>query len=347
MTTLLTIDGLRKEYPVRSGLLQRTVGLVKAVNGVSLEIAQGSTFGLLGESGCGKSTLCNVILGLEPPTSGRILFRDKDITGLGRKERKAWRRDIQPVFQDPYGALPPRMRVGRILEEPFRIHGLDTSAKATSLLERVGLPAELADRYPHELSGGQRQRVVIARALALEPSLVVLDEPVSALDVSVQARVLDLLESLQADLGLSYLFVSHDLGVVRHVSDEIGVMYLGDLVERGPADAIYSNAYHPYTWTLLWAMPSVRDPGLRRQGREVRGEQPSALNVPSGCKFRTRCPLATDKCREEHPPLREVKPGHWAACHYAEEVPMRMRRSENAAEGANNEFGEHDGGSQR
>ncbi len=325
MTALLRIEDLRKEYPVRSGLLQRTVGTVKAVDGVSLEIEQGSTFGLLGESGCGKSTLCNLILGLEPPTSGRILFSGEDISELGRKGRKAWRRDIQPVFQDPYGALPPRMRVGRILEEPSRIHGLDAATKSDTLLERVGLPSQLANRYPHELSGGQRQRVVIARALALDPSLVVLDEPVSALDVSVQARVLDLLESLQKDLGLTYLFVSHDLGVVRHVSDEIGVMYLGDLVERGPADAIYGGALHPYTWTLLWAMPSLHGPGVRGRGDEIRGEQPSPLNVPSGCKFRTRCPLATDKCREERPPLREVKPGHWAACHYAEEVPTRMR----------------------
>ena len=339
MTALLTIEGLRKEYAVRRGLLQRTIGAVKAVDGVSLEIERGSTFGLLGESGCGKSTLCYMILGLEAPTAGRILFRGEDISELGRKERKAWRRDVQPVFQDPYGALPPRMRVGRILEEPFRIHGLDAATKPITLLERVGLPSQLAHRYPHELSGGQRQRVVIARALALDPSLVVLDEPVSALDVSVQARVLDLLEALQKDLGLTYLFVSHDLGVVRHVSDEIGVMYLGDLVERGPADAIYGDALHPYTWTLLWAMPSLRGPGVRGRGDKVRGEQPSPLNVPSGCKFRTRCPLATDKCREERPPLRVVKPGHWAACHYAEEVPRRMRRLKNEEEEDNDESG--------
>jgi len=339
MTALLSIEGLRKEYPVRRGLLRRKVGTVKAVDGISLEIKRGSSFGLLGESGCGKSTLCYMILGLETPTAGSILFRGKDITGLGYRERKAWRKDIQPVFQDPYGALPPRMRVGRILEEPFRIHGLDATGKVAALLERVNLRPGLVDRYPHELSGGQRQRVVIARALALDPSLVVLDEPVSALDVSVQARILDLLESLQADLELTYLFVSHDLGVVRHVADEIGVMYLGDIVERGSADAVYGNALHPYTWTLLWAVPSLREPHLRRRGEQVRGEQPSPLNVPSGCKFRTRCPLATDRCREERPPLREVMPGHWAACHYAEEVPGRMRHLKSETEGAEYELG--------
>lgn len=322
---LLKVDGVRKEYPVRGGTLQRKVGTVKAVDDVSLEIQEGTTLGVLGESGCGKSTLCRMILGLESPTSGKIRFRDTDISNLSRSCWKLVRRDLQAVFQDPYGSLPPRMRIKRILEEPFRIHGLQPSDKASDLLEQVELPSAIAKRYPSELSGGQRQRIVIARALALEPSLVVCDEAVSALDVSVQATVLDLLESLQRRLNLTYLFISHDLGVIRHVSDNLIVMYLGSVVERGPADELYQRALHPYTWTLLWARPSLR----RRAGRKsfgglVRGEQPSPLSVPSGCKFRTRCPLATSRCSEERPPLREVAPGRWAACHYAEEVPTRM-----------------------
>jgi oligopeptide/dipeptide ABC transporter ATP-binding protein len=228
-------------------------------------------------------------------------------------------------FQDPYASLPPRMRIGRIVEEPFRIHGLDRRGKATALLERVDLPPRLVDRYPNELSGGQRQRVVIARALALEPSLVVCDEAVSALDVSVQARILELFERLQADFGLTYMFISHDLGVVRHISEQLAVMYLGDVVERGLTANIYDEPFHPYTWTLLWVMPSVYSFTRRtRRGMPVRGDQPSPLNVPSGCKFRTRCPLATEKCRAERPPLRRVDRGRWAACHYAEEVPERM-----------------------
>jgi oligopeptide/dipeptide ABC transporter ATP-binding protein len=322
---LLKVKDVSKEYPVRGGLLQRTVGTVKAVDSVSLELTEGHTFGVLGESGCGKSTLSRLILALERPTSGEIRFREKDVSTLNRTELKAVRRDVQAVFQDPYGALPPKMRIGRILEEPFRIHGLQTSGAAGSLLERVELPARLASRYPNELSGGQRQRVVIARALALEPSLVVCDEAVSALDVSVQAKILDLLETLQTELSLSYLFISHDLGVVRHVADELGVMYLGSMVEQGPAKDVYADAFHPYTWSLLWARPSVRGHRLRRGAKgAVRGEQPSPLNVPSGCKFRTRCPLATTKCKAERPPLREVVPGRFAACHYAEEVPRRM-----------------------
>jgi oligopeptide/dipeptide ABC transporter ATP-binding protein len=323
---LLDVRDVRKEYPVRGGALQRKIGTVKAVDGVSLKIERGSTFGILGESGCGKSTLSRLVLGLEQPTSGKVVVSGKDVSGLKGAELKAWRKDVQPVFQDPYASLPPRMRIGRIVEEPFRIHGLDRRGKATALLERVDLPPRLVDRYPNELSGGQRQRVVIARALALEPSLVVCDEAVSALDVSVQARILELFERLQADFGLTYMFISHDLGVVRHISDELAVMYLGDVVERGPTVKVYDEALHPYTWTLLWAMPSVHS-SVRRPRRNIaiRGDQPSPLDVPSGCKFRTRCPLATERCREERPPLRRVDRDRWAACHYAEEVPERMR----------------------
>jgi oligopeptide/dipeptide ABC transporter ATP-binding protein len=322
---LLDLEDVRKEYAVHGGLLQRQIGSVKAVDGVSLRLDEHATLGVLGESGCGKSTLSRMILGLEKPTAGKISFREKDIGALGPREVRALRRDVQAVFQDPYGALPPRMLVGRILEEPFRIHGLPSGGKAVELLERVELAPRFAGRYPNELSGGQRQRVVIARALALEPSLVVCDEAVSALDVSIQARVLELLEALQSQLGLAYLFISHDLGVVRHISDDIAVMYLGDVVEKGETGAVYREALHPYTWTLLWAVPSLRGRGKLRKVK-IQGEQPSPLNVPSGCKFRTRCPLATDKCREERPPLREVVPGRWSACHYAEEVPARMER---------------------
>lgn len=323
---LLEVEDVRKEYPVRGGLLQRKRGEIKAVDGVSLQIEEGSTFGVLGESGCGKSTLSRLILGLEKPTSGTVKFRGQDVSQLNRSEMKALREDVQAIFQDPYGSLPPRMRVGRILEEPLRIHGLDFSGKASELLERVELSPSFTGRYPNELSGGQRQRVVIARALALEPSLVICDEAVSALDVSIRARVLDLLESLQDEFGLAYLFIAHDLGVVRRISDQLAVMYLGDVVEYGPTSAVYDRALHPYTWTLLWAVPSLRGAGSRRKGVTIEGEQPSPLNLPSGCKFRTRCPLATDKCREERPPLRQVKSGHLAACHYAEEVPERMEQ---------------------
>lgn len=322
---MLEVEGVRKEYPVRAGLLQRKVGVVEAVDDVSLQLREGTTFGILGESGCGKSTLSRIVLALERPTSGKVRFQGEDVSGLGRGELKALRRQMQAVFQDPYGALPPRMRIHRILEEPFKIHGLRPDERAKELLERVELPSSTADRYPNELSGGQRQRVVIARALALDPSLVVCDEAVSALDVSIQAKILDLLANLQQELGLAYLFISHDLGVVRHVSDDLGVMYLGSMVERGQADEVYRNAFHPYTWTLLWAMPSVRNRGSSRNSRHyVQGEQPSPLKVPVGCKFNTRCPLATDRCRRERPPLREVAVGRWAACHYAEEVPARM-----------------------
>jgi oligopeptide/dipeptide ABC transporter ATP-binding protein len=323
---LLSLENVRKEYAVRRGLLQRKVGYVKAVDGVSLQVRGGTTFGVLGESGCGKSTLSRMILGLDSPTAGRVLFKGTDVNGLGRKHLKALRREVQPVFQDPYGALPPRMRINRILEEPYRIHGLSGSRSVAELLEIVRLPSEMAWRYPHELSGGQRQRVVIARALALNPSLVVCDEAVSALDVSVQSKILSLLVSLQNELGLTYVFISHDLGVVHYISDDLAVMYLGDVVERGPTSAIYADALHPYTWTLLWSMPSVRQGAEQRRAHlRIKGEQPSPLNLPSGCKFRTRCPLATERCKNERPPLREISAGRWAACHYAEEVPERMR----------------------
>ncbi len=328
MPELLRTENLRKEYTVRRGAFRRVAGTVYAVDGVSLDVEERSTFGLLGESGSGKSTLGRLVLALEKPTSGRISFRGRDVNRLSGDDLKVWRRQVQVVFQDPYSALPPRMRVGRILEEPLRIHGRPGengyASRAAELLAQVGLSERFAARYPHQLSGGQRQRVVIARALAVDPDLVVCDEPVSALDVSVQAHILNLLQSLQERLGLTYLFISHDLGVVRHMADEIAVMYLGSIVERGPAEAVYRGALHPYTRALLAAIPSVRrGPRSWTVDREG-GEPPSPLDVPTGCKYRTRCPLATDLCRRERPPLREVVPRRWSACHYAEEVPERL-----------------------
>jgi oligopeptide transport system ATP-binding protein len=329
LDVLLRIEDLRKDYPVRSGALRRTAGTVRAVDGVSLKVEQGATFGLLGESGCGKSTLARLVLALEPPTAGRVLFRGRDPQTLDRGALKAWRRQVQLVSQDPASALPARMRVGRIVEEPLRVHRIGSAAerrsRAAELFAQVGLPPRHVASYQHQLSGGQRQRVVIARALALEPALVVCDEPVSALDVSVQAQVLNLLRSLQERLGLTYLFISHDLGVVRHMADVIGVMYLGALVERGPAAAVYAEPMHPYTRILLDAVPSVRRAGRRdRAARPAAGEPPRAAPSEGGCPFHPRCPLATERCKLERPPLRRVAPDRWAACHYAEEVPTRL-----------------------
>jgi oligopeptide/dipeptide ABC transporter ATP-binding protein len=329
LDVLLRVEDLRKDYPVRSGALRRTAGSVRAVDGVSLEIEQGATFGLLGESGCGKSTLARLVLALEPPTAGRVLFRGRDPQTLDRRALKAWRRQVQLVSQDPASALPARMRVGRIVEEPLRVHRIgappERRARAAELLARVGLPPRQVTSYPHQLSGGQRQRVVIARALALEPALVVCDEPVSALDVSVQAQVLNLLRSLQERLGLTYLFISHDLGVVRHMADVIGVMYLGALVERGPAAAVYAEPLHPYTRILLDAVPSLRRAGRRdRTARPAAGEPDRVALGVGGCPFHPRCPLAGERCLVERPPLRQVAPDRWAACHYAEQVPTRL-----------------------
>jgi oligopeptide transport system ATP-binding protein len=329
LDVLLRVEDLRKDYPVRSGALRRTAGTVRAVDGVSLKVEQGATFGLLGESGCGKSTLARLVLALEPPTAGRVLFRGRDPQTLDRGALKAWRRQVQLVSQDPASALPARMRAGRIVEEPLRVHRIGSAAerrsRAAELLAQVGLPPRHVASYQHQLSGGQRQRVVIARALALEPALVVCDEPVSALDVSVQAQVLNLLRSLQERLGLTYLFISHDLGVVRHMADVIGVMYLGALVERGPAAAVYTEPMHPYTRILLDAVPSVRRAGRRdRAARPAAGELPRAAPSEGGCPFHPRCPLAAERCKLERPPLRRVAPDRWAACHYAEEVPTRL-----------------------
>jgi len=320
---LLEVTDLVKHFTVSSGMFGGTTGVVRAVDGVSFSIRRGETLGLVGESGCGKTTTGRCILQLERSTSGSIRFEGVELTGLPQSELRAVRRKMQVIFQDPYSSLNPRMSVGEILAEPIKVHGLvpdkaKREDRVQELLAQVGLHPQHARRYPHQLSGGQRQRVGIARALAMEPSLIICDEPVSALDVSIQAQIINLLEDLQARLGLTFLFIAHDLSVVRHISDRVAVMYLGRIVELADRQALYEEPLHPYTSALLSAVP-IPDPRLEatRERTVLRGEVPSPLNPPAGCVFNPRCPIAAERCTAEIPALREIKAGHWSACHYS------------------------------
>jgi len=318
---LVRVDDLKMHFPIRRGLLQRTVGFIKAVDGVSFEIRQGETLGLVGESGCGKSTAGRALLQLLPPTAGRVFFEGEDLTKLSGEVLRRKRQRMQMILQDPYASLNPRMTVGDIIGEPLEAHGLaprgpEMHERVKQALARVGLNPNFTNRYPHEFSGGQRQRVGIARALAVNPSFIVCDEPISSLDVSIQAQVVNLLEDLQNQLNLTYLFIAHDLSMVRHISDRVAVMYLGKLMELATRKELYGNPLHPYTQALMSAVP-IPDPVLEAQRQRVilSGDPPSPANPPQGCVFSTRCPLAIDICRQQVPEWREVRPQHWVYCH--------------------------------
>jgi oligopeptide/dipeptide ABC transporter ATP-binding protein len=328
--TVLEVDGLTKEFPIRSGLLQRETGRVRAVQNVSFTIGRGETLSLVGESGCGKTTVARCILRALPPTAGAIRFSPQqgasiDMAPLSRRALRPLRRHIQMIFQDPYASLNPRMMVGDIIAEPLLVNGVPAAqrrARVSELLDLVGLPVSARTRFPHAFSGGQRQRIGIARALALDPALVVADEPVSALDVSVQAQIINLLLELQDRLRLSMLFVAHDLGVVRHVSDRVAVMYVGRIVETAPTLALYTRPRHPYTEALLAAVPKP-DPALRDSASAPIGEIADPSNPPPGCAFHPRCPYAVQRCRVELPVLQEIAPAHWSACHRTAELSLR------------------------
>jgi oligopeptide transport system ATP-binding protein len=317
---LLKVEDLKMHFPIYRGVFQRQVGAVHAVDGVSFDVKRGETLGLVGESGCGKSTTGRTILQLYKPTAGDILFEDVNLVSLKNEEMRQMRRKMQMIFQDPYASLNPRMTVEQIVGEPLMVHnvaaGSEIHERVKHLLDVVGLNASFSDRYPHEFSGGQRQRIGVARALALQPSFIICDEPISALDVSIQAQVVNLLEELQEQFNLTYLFIAHDLSMVRHISRRVAVMYLGVIVELANRDDLYHTPLHPYTQALLSAVP-IPDPvaDAARKRKPLEGDVPSPVNPPSGCRFRTRCPIAEKMCAESRPDFREVSPGHFVACH--------------------------------
>ncbi len=329
-TPLLKVEHLSKEFPANSGVFASHFSkrVVSAVNDVSFEIMPGETFGLVGESGCGKSTTGRTIMHLNRPTGGKVFFEGRDVSAMNKKELKAMRREMQFIFQDPYASLNPRMTIGEIVSEPMTIHGIGTKAermeRVRELLDVVGLNPEHINRYPHEFSGGQRQRVGIARAFILRPKLIICDEPVSALDVSIQAQVLNLLKKLQDKYGTAYLFIAHDLSVVQHISDRVAVMYLGKMVELSDWKSLYAQPHHPYTQSLLSAVP-VPDPDIQKTRKRIilAGDPPSPLDPPAGCRFHTRCPIAQEICGREQPAFNEVEPGHFCACHFAEAFPIK------------------------
>lgn len=316
---LLSVEGLKTYFPIKRWLLRRIVGYIKAVDGVDFSIDKGQTFGIVGESGCGKTTVARSIIRLEKATSGRVLFKGIDVLSADKKQLLELRKQISLIFQDPYGSLNPRMTVGNIIGEPMKVHGIakgpELRERVGDILGKVGLSSDHINRYPHEFSGGQRQRIGVARALALEPELVICDEPVSALDVSIQAQILNLLKDLQAEFNLTLLFIAHDLAVVQFLCDVVAVMYLGRIVERAESKVLYENPCHPYTKTLMAAIPQV-EPSLRGKRTALKGEVPSIVNPPSGCPFHPRCPISKDyqKCMDQMPPLQEKENGHFIAC---------------------------------
>ncbi|MBD8070810.1 ABC transporter ATP-binding protein [Bacillus sp. PS06] len=321
--TLLKAEGLKKHFPMKKGFIKKEITYTKAVDGVNLEVFEGETLGIVGESGCGKSTTGQMLLGLLPPTEGKVWFNDLDMTSLSKEELRKLRKDIQVIFQDPFSSLNPRMTIEQLISEPLKIHGgkskSEIKAEVIELIKVVGLNEYHLDRYPHEFSGGQRQRIGIARALALKPKLIICDEPVSALDVSIQAQILNLLKKLQKEFQLTYIFIAHGLPAVRHISDRIAVMYLGKVVEIADRDSLFEHPTHPYTEALLSAIP-IADPTKRKEHKLLEGDLPNPSNPPSGCHFHTRCPYAQEICSQKAPELVEYREGHSAACHFPLDV---------------------------